>query len=127
MGVDTFRALGSMLGTCCAIVLSDRACPVAAMRNLMSFYHHESCGQCTPCREGTGWMDRIVTKIHEGRGTMQELDLLHQIAGGMMGNTICAFGEGSAMPALGMIRKFRKHFEDHVQGKPCPAQGRLSA
>ena len=61
LGVDTFRNLGTMLGTCCAIVFSDEACPVAVMQNLMSFYRHESCGQCTPCREGVGWIDRIVT------------------------------------------------------------------
>ncbi len=66
-------------------------------------------------------------EIHEGRGSLEELDLFHEIASGIMGNTICAFGEGSAMPALGLVRKFRKHFEDHVNGKPCPAQGRLCA
>jgi NADH-quinone oxidoreductase subunit F len=127
MGVDTYRALGTMLGTCCAIVLSDKACPVAAMQNLMAFYRHESCGQCTPCREGTGWIDRIVTKIRDGRGSMDELDRIHEIADNIMGNTICAFGEGAAMPALGFVRKFRKHFEDHVNGKPCAAAGRLHA
>jgi NADH-quinone oxidoreductase subunit F len=127
MGADTYRALGTMLGTCCAIVISDRCCPVAVMQNLMRFYRHESCGQCTPCREGTGFIDRIVTKIHEGRGSLEELDMIHEIAGSIMGNTICAFGEGCAMPALGMVKKFRKHFEDHVAGKPCAAHGRLHA
>ena len=125
IGVDTFRSLGTMAGTCCAIVLSDRACPVAVMQNLMSFYRNESCGQCTPCREGTGWIDRIVTKVLQGRATIAELDRIHQIANGIMGNTICAFGEGAAMPALALVRKFRRHFEDHVAKRPCPAQGRL--
>lgn len=127
MGVDTFRALGTMLGTCCAIVFNDKTCPVAVMQNLMAFYRHESCGQCTPCREGTGWLDRIFTKIHQGRGSMEELDRVHEIASNIMGNTICAFGEGASMPALGLVRKFRKHFEDHIQGKPCAAGGRLFA
>jgi NADH-quinone oxidoreductase subunit F len=127
MGVDTFRNLGTMLGTCCAIVFSTKTCPVAVMQNLMAFYHHESCGQCTPCREGTGWLDHIVTKIRDGRGSREELDQIHDVAGNIMGNTICAFGEGTAMPALALIRKFRRHFEDHVDGKPCPAGGRLVA
>ena len=68
LGVDTFRALGTMLGTCCAIVLSDAADPVLALHNLMRFYRHESCGQCTPCREGCGWIERILDKIVDGQG-----------------------------------------------------------
>jgi NADH-quinone oxidoreductase subunit F len=97
------------------------------MQNLMQFYRHESCGQCTPCREGVGWVHRIVNKIHEGTGTMHELDQIHEIASNIMGNTICAFGEGAAMPMLGFVRKFRSHFEDHVNHKRCPADGRLHA
>jgi len=127
MGVDTFRALGTMLGTCCAIVFNDKTCPVAVAQNLLAFYRHESCGQCTPCREGTGWLNRIFTKIHRGEGSIEELDRVHEIASNIMGNTICAFGEGAAMPTLGLVRKFRRHFEDHINGKPCPAGGRLHA
>ncbi len=126
MGVDTFRALGTMLGTCCAIVLNDKSCPVLAMHNLMRFYRHESCGQCTPCREGSAWLERILDRIVQGEATMDELDRLHEIADGIMGNTICAFGEGTAMPALGFLRKFRKEFEAYVRtgGKSSP--GRLA-
>jgi NADH-quinone oxidoreductase subunit F len=127
LGVDTFRNLGTMLGTCCAIVFSDKTCPVAVMQNLMSFYRHESCGQCTPCREGVGWIDRIVTKLLAGDASIEEVDQIHSIGNGIMGNTICAFGEGSAMPALGLVRKFRKHFEEHATGQPCRAEGRLFA
>jgi NADH-quinone oxidoreductase subunit F len=127
LGVDTFRNLGTMLGTCCAIVFSDRTCPVAVMQNLMQFYRHESCGQCTPCREGTGWIDRIISKILEGTASMVELDQVHDIGSAIMGNTICAFGEGAAMPALALVRKYRRHFEEHVNGKPCAAKGRLFA
>jgi NADH-quinone oxidoreductase subunit F len=127
MGVDTMRNLGTMLGTCCAIVFSDATCPVAVMQNLMAFYRHESCGQCTPCREGVGWIDRIVTKLLKGDASIEDLDRIHEIGSGIMGNTICAFGEGSAMPALGLVRKFRRHFEDHATGKPCSAGGRLVA
>jgi NADH-quinone oxidoreductase subunit F len=127
IGVDTFREMGTMAGTCCAIVLSDRACPVAALQNLMSFYRNESCGQCTPCREGTGWLDRIVTKILRGEATMDELDAVSEIASDIMGNTICAFGDAAAMPALAFVRKFRSHFEDHVAKRPCQAGGALAS
>ena len=72
------------------------------MQNLMQFYRHESCGQCTPCREGSAWLERIADKILDGKASMEELDSLHDIANGIMGNTICAFGEGTAMPALGV-------------------------
>jgi NADH-quinone oxidoreductase subunit F len=115
MGVDTFRALGTMLGTCCAIVLNDKTCPVLAMHNLMRFYRHESCGQCTPCREGSAWLLRVLDRIVQGEATLDELDRLHEIAGNIMGNTICAFGEGTAMPALGFLQKFRKEFEAYVK------------
>jgi NADH-quinone oxidoreductase subunit F len=115
LGVDTFRGVGSMLGTCCAIVLSDAADPVMALHNLMRFYRHESCGQCTPCREGCGWIERILDKIVEGRGTIAELDLISEVASDITGNTICAFGDGAAQPALSFVRKYRKHFEDYIQ------------
>jgi NADH-quinone oxidoreductase subunit F len=126
LGVDTMRMSGTMLGTCCATVLAEGTCPVMAMQNLMSFYHHESCGQCTPCREGSAWLDRVVDKILDGKASMVELDQLHDIANGIMGNTICAFGEGTAMPALGFLRKFRKDFEAYVRGERKRADGRLS-
>lgn len=126
MGVDTFRALGTMLGTCCAIVLSDKACPVRAMHNLMRFYRHESCGQCTPCREGSGWIDRIMSKIVAGQAKMSELDQLHEIANNIMGNTICAFGEGTAMPALGFLKKFRPEFEAFVKSGGASSRGGLA-
>jgi NADH-quinone oxidoreductase subunit F len=115
LGVDPFRSVGSMLGTCCAIVLSEDADPVLALHNLMRFYKHESCGQCTPCREGCGWMERILDKLVHGTGSMEELDQIHRIASDITGNTICAFGDGAAMPALSFVRKYRKHFEDYVE------------
>ncbi len=114
LGVDTFRMVGSMLGTCCAIVLSDAADPVLALHNLMRFYRHESCGQCTPCREGCGWIERILDKIVAGQGTIEELDRVSEIASDITGNTICAFGDGAAQPALSFVRKYRSHFEDYI-------------
>jgi NADH-quinone oxidoreductase subunit F len=114
LGVDTFRTVGSMLGTCCAIVLSDAADPVLALQNLMQFYKHESCGQCTPCREGCGWIVRILDKVVSGSASIEELDRLHEIANDITGNTICAFGDGAAQPALAFVRRYRKHFEDYI-------------
>ena len=125
LGVDTFRSAGGMLGTACAIVLSDAADPVLAIHNLMRFYRHESCGQCTPCREGCGWIDRILTKIVEGKGTMRELDELHEIGSNIMGNTICAFGEGAAQPILSFVRKYRRHLEDYIRDGAAAQFGRL--
>jgi NADH-quinone oxidoreductase subunit F len=126
LGVETFRALGTMLGTCCAIVLSERACPVKAMHNLMRFYRHESCGQCTPCREGTGWILRVLDRVVAGEAQLGELRQLHEIANDIMGNTICAFGEGAAMPALGFLRKFRREFEQYVETGGKSSTGTLS-
>jgi NADH-quinone oxidoreductase subunit F len=125
LGVDTMRAAGTMLGTCCATVMAVGTCPVLAMQNLMSFYHHESCGQCTPCREGSAWLDRTVEKVLDGKASMAELDSLSDIASNIMGNTICAFGEGTAMPAMGFLQKFRKDFEAYVKGERKRADARL--
>ena len=126
LGVDTFRALGTMLGTCCAIVLSDLADPVLAFHNLLQFYRHESCGQCTPCREGSAWLFRILDRIVKGEATMDELDRLSEIADNIMGNTICAFGEGTAMPTLGFLLKFRRELEEYVRTKGKSGTGRLA-
>jgi NADH-quinone oxidoreductase subunit F len=114
MAVETYRAAGSMLGTCGAIVLSDAADPVLAITNLMEFYEHESCGQCTPCREGCSWIVRILEKILAGKGSIEELDQVSAIASDITGNTICAFGDGAAQPALAFVRKFRGAFEDYI-------------
>ncbi|RLB65516.1 MAG: NADH-quinone oxidoreductase subunit NuoF [Deltaproteobacteria bacterium] len=126
IGVDTMRGLGTMAGTCCAIVLSDKACPVRAMHNLVRFYRHESCGQCTPCREGNGWIERITSKIVAGEASLDELNRIHEIAGNIMGNTICAFGEGSAMPVLGFLKKFRPEFEEYVRTGGTSSPGGLA-
>jgi NADH-quinone oxidoreductase subunit F len=125
LGVDTMRNVGTMLGTCCVTVMAEGTCPVLAMKNLMQFYKHESCGQCTPCREGSAWLYHTVDKILDGTATMEELDALHDVANGIMGNTICAFGEGTAMPALAFIQKFRKHFESYVLGTKKHADATL--
>jgi NADH-quinone oxidoreductase subunit F len=117
LGVETMRGVGTMLGTCCLTVIAEGTDPVWCFQNLMQFYRHESCGQCTPCREGSAWLERVCTKILDGKASMQELDGLHDIANGIMGNTICAFGEGTAMPALAFIQKFRRELEEYVRGE----------
>jgi len=110
LGVDTMRNIGSMLGTCCAIVMDSSVNMVEASRNLMKFYHHESCGQCTPCREGTGWLENVLDKLCEGKGKASDVDLLVDISNNMMGNTICALADGTAMPMLAFVRKYRAEF-----------------
>jgi NADH-quinone oxidoreductase subunit F len=110
MGVDTMRGLGTMLGTCCAIVMDSSVNMVDAARNLMRFYAHESCGQCTPCREGTGWLADVLKNVCEGRGKPEDVALLVDISNNMMGNTICALADGTAMPMLAFVRKFRDEF-----------------
>jgi NADH-quinone oxidoreductase subunit F len=124
MGVDTFRALGTMLGTCCAIVMDTSVNMVDAARNLMHFYAHESCGQCTPCREGTGWLLDSLRNLCEGRGSEKDVALLVDIANNMMGNTICAFADGTAMPMLGFLQKFHGEFlEAARRGSPAHTLG----
>ncbi len=126
LGVDTMRGVGTMLGTCCVTVIAEGTDPVACLHNLMHFYRHESCGQCTPCREGSAWLERVVGKIIEGHGSMADVDSLHDVANGIMGNTICAFGEGTAMPALALIQKFRKELEAYVRGERSLATSKLT-
>jgi NADH-quinone oxidoreductase subunit F len=126
LGVDTMRFVGSMLGTCCVTVIARGTDPVWCMQNLMQFYRHESCGQCTPCREGSAWLERVTEKILDGKASMEELGSLHEIANGIMGNTICAFGEGTAMPALAFIQKFRAEFEAYVRGERARASAKLT-
>jgi NADH-quinone oxidoreductase subunit F len=120
------RLVGTMLGTCCVTVIAEGTDPVWCFQNLMQFYRHESCGQCTPCREGSGWLERITTKVLDGQASQEELDNLHEIANGIMGNTICAFGEGTAMPALAFIQKFRKELEEYVRGERKRADATLT-
>jgi NADH-quinone oxidoreductase subunit F len=126
LGVDTMRGCGTMLGTCCITVLAEGTDPVLAFLNLMQFYRHESCGQCTPCREGSAWLARTVEKIWNGKASMDEVNTLHDIADHIMGNTICAFGEGTAMPALAFIQKFRKELEAYVRGERKGKDARLT-
>ncbi|WP_293220507.1 NADH-quinone oxidoreductase subunit NuoF [Ottowia sp.] len=119
MDYDSIAKAGSMLGSGAVIVLDDSRCMVKSLMRLSYFYMHESCGQCTPCREGTGWLWRVVERIENGHGRQQDMDLLDSVAGNIMGRTICALGDAAAMPVRGMLKHFRPEFEHHVEHKCC--------
>ena len=111
---DTLRDLKTGLGSGAIVVLDDTVCTVRFTRRISQFFHKESCGQCTPCREGTGWMHRVLTRIVEGGGTMDDLHRLKAIAGQIEGHTICAFGEAAAWPVQGFLRQFWHEFEYYI-------------
>ncbi|HIF89560.1 MAG TPA: NADH oxidoreductase (quinone) subunit F [Candidatus Thioglobus sp.] len=115
MDYDSIEQVGSMLGAGSVIVMDDTTCMVAALTRLAHFYYDESCGQCTPCREGTGWMYRVLKRIMDGQGKMQDLDLLTSVQDKIMGNTICALGDAAAMPVESFIRHFRDEFEYYIK------------
>jgi NADH-quinone oxidoreductase subunit F len=119
MDYDSISKAGSMLGSGAVIVLDDSRCMVQCLQRLSYFYMHESCGQCTPCREGTGWLSRIVDRIETGAGRPGDLDLLDNVAENIMGRTICALGEAAAMPVRAMVKHFRPEFEQHIATKTC--------
>lgn len=108
-------ATGTMLGSGGFIVMDEDTSIVKNLWNFTRFYHHESCGQCSPCREGTGWMERILHKILDGHGTMNDIELLWDIQGKIEGKTICPLGDAAAWPVASAIRHFRKEFEEYVQ------------
>jgi NADH-quinone oxidoreductase subunit F len=119
MDYDAIAKAGSMLGSGAVIVMDDTRCMVKSLLRLSYFYQHESCGQCTPCREGTGWLWRMVDRIEHGKGRMQDIDLLNSVADNIMGRTICALGDAAALPVRGMIKHFRDEFVHHVEHKRC--------
>ncbi|MFM2274605.1 MAG: hypothetical protein RL211_477 [Pseudomonadota bacterium] len=119
MDYDSISKAGSMLGSGAVIVLDDSRCMVKSLQRLSYFYMHESCGQCTPCREGTGWLSRMVDRIETGHGRASDMDLLNSVADNIQGRTICALGDAAAMPVRAMIKHFRHEFEYHVEHKTC--------
>ena len=114
---ESVAAAGSMLGSAGVIVMHERTCMVRALQRLAKFYKEESCGQCSPCREGTGWMLKILDRILRGEGRPQDVDVLYDVADGIMGNTICPLGDAAAMPVMSFVKKFRSEFEYFVQHK----------
>jgi NADH-quinone oxidoreductase subunit F len=116
---DSLTKAGSALGSAGVMIMDDSTCMVNALLRIAHFYDHESCGQCTPCREGTGWMRRILHRIEHGEGRMEDLDLLINIADNIEGNTICALGDAAAWPVQSFVKRFRDEFEAHVETGKC--------
>ena len=119
MDYDSIQKAGSYLGSGAVIVMDETVCMVKALERLSYFYYEESCGQCTPCREGTGWLYRIVHRIEHGEGRPEDLDLLLNLCENISGRTICALGDAAAWPVQGMLKHYRAEFEYHIEHKRC--------
>jgi NADH-quinone oxidoreductase subunit F len=119
MDYDSIAKAGSMLGSGAVIVMDETRCMVRSLLRLSYFYYEESCGQCTPCREGTGWLYRMVHRIEHGQGRPEDIDMLNSVADNIQGRTICALGDAAAMPVRAMIKNFREEFEYHIEHKQC--------
>lgn len=119
MDYDGIAKAGSMLGSGAVIVMDETRCMVKSLLRLSYFYFEESCGQCTPCREGTGWLYRMIERIENGQGRPEDLDLLDSVASNIMGRTICALGDAAAMPVRSFIKHFRDEFAHHIEHKSC--------
>jgi NADH-quinone oxidoreductase subunit F len=133
MDYDSIAKAGSMLGSGAVIVMDERTCMVRALERLSYFYFEESCGQCTPCREGTGWLYRVVNRIERGQGRIEDLALLDDVSDNIAGRTICALGDAAALPVKSFIKHFRDEFVYHIEHKKClhgtvePKWGRAGA
>jgi len=116
---EAMVAAGTMLGSGGVIVIDDQTCIVDAIYNVTRFYEHESCGKCTPCREGTYWMAEVFERLENGKGREKDIDLLADVSDNILGKSFCALGDAAAMPVLGAIKHFRAEFEYHVQHGRC--------
>jgi NADH-quinone oxidoreductase subunit F len=119
MDYDSIAKAGSMLGSGAVIIMDETVCMVRALERLSYFYYEESCGQCTPCREGTGWLYRMVHRIEHGEGQQEDLDLLTNVSDNIQGRTICALGDAAALPVKSFIQHFRDEFQYHIENKKC--------
>jgi NADH-quinone oxidoreductase subunit F len=119
MDYDSIAKAGSMLGSGAVIIMDETRCMVRSLLRLSYFYYEESCGQCTPCREGTGWLYRMVNRIEHGEGRPEDLDVLTSVADNIAGRTICALGDAAALPVKSFIKHFRSEFEYHIEHKKC--------
>jgi len=126
---DGIQKAGSLLGSAAIVVLDDTTCMVWLAENLLHFYRHESCGKCTPCREGTDWLHKILRRIERGEGQPRDLDLLQSVSSNIAGKTLCAFGDAAATPVLSTIKTFRAEYEAHIAEGRCtvPASWRSHA
>ena len=116
---DAVQKAGSLLGSAAIVVLDDTTCMVWLAENLLHFYRHESCGKCTPCREGTDWLYKILQRIERGEGQMRDLDLLSSISGNIAGKTLCAFGDAAVTPVVTTLKHFRHEYEAHIREGRC--------
>ena len=116
---DHIQKAGSLLGSAGLIVLDESVCMVWLAMNLLHFYRHESCGKCTPCREGGDWLYKLLMRIERGEGQMKDIDLLFSVSNNILGKTLCAFGDAAATPVLTTLKHFRHEFEAHVREGRC--------
>ena len=119
MDYDSIKKAGSALGSGAVVIMDETTCMVSMLRRIARFYFSESCGQCTPCREGTGWMSRVIHRIEHGEGKPQDLDMLTELASNIEGRTICALGDAAAWPVKSFIKHFRSEFEYHIENRRC--------
>jgi NADH-quinone oxidoreductase subunit F len=126
---DAIQKAGSLLGSAGLIVLDDSVCMVWLAMNLLHFYRHESCGKCTPCREGCDWLYKLLMRLERGEGQAKDLDLLFGVSNNIVGKTLCAFGDAAATPVLSTMKLFRAEYEAHVREGRCtlPADWRARA
>src|ERR1043166_9457472 len=120
MDFDSLMKIGSMLGSGGVVVLDETTCMVKFALRTMAFYQHESCGWCIPCREGTDWLKKTLKRFHSGGGVIKDIDNMQYLSENMLGRTFCPLGDAAAMPTIAFVKKFRKEFEAHLDGKPCP-------
>jgi NADH-quinone oxidoreductase subunit F len=120
MDFDQLAKAGTMLGSGGVVVLDETVCMVEFALRTIKFYQHESCGWCIPCREGTDWLKKTITRFHAGAGVAKDIENIKYLAENMLGRTFCPLGDAAAMPILGFVKKFRSEFEAHLDGKPCP-------
>ena len=120
MDFDSLMKAGSMLGSGGVVVVDDSTCMVKFALRIMSFYRHESCGWCIPCREGTDWLEKTLTRFHSGGGVRKDIDNIQYLSENILGRTFCPLGDAAAMPTISIVKKFREEFEAHLEGKPCP-------
>jgi NADH-quinone oxidoreductase subunit F len=120
MDFDTLMKMKSFLGSGGVVVLDESTCMVKFALRVMKFYAHESCGWCIPCREGTDWLKKTLTRFHAGGGLKRDIDNIKYLAENMLGRTFCPLGDAAAMPTISIVEKWRHEFEDHLAGKPCP-------
>ena len=124
MDFDSLAKAGSMLGSGAVIVMHEDTCMVKVALRLMQFYAHESCGWCVPCREGTTWLKKTLTRFDSGLGRSEDIQLIEELAKNMLGRTFCPLGDAAAMPTIAFVKKFREEFEMHLSGRPCPFEAR---